>query len=440
MITPAWTPLRPHMMQSAAYRSRARYIALACGRGSGKSELARRWLVRQLPLAKEWSDPLYFYALPTIAQAKRVAWNKLQALIPQEWIAKVNITDLHIRTVFGSELFIVGMDKPHRLEGVQWDAGIVDESSDQRPGIFDKTLLPAFSHRYGKCWRIGVPKRQGVGAAEFKAFFDRGLSGDDPEIEAYTWPSRDIVTQEEIDAARRKLDERDFAEQYEASWQTSIGGVYYAFDSLLNVNVGVQYYPQQKLIVGSDFNVDPMCWLLCHKVIFDDTFGDSKGLEGLIVVDEIFRRNTNTQATLDYLHDAYVRDRQHKGGFAFIGDAAGRARKTSASTSDYVQIINDNRFGANKNVWYPKANPQISDRESAVNALLCNAARQRRLFIHPRCKRLIADLESLAYKPGTREPNKGGDIGHMADALGYVVYMLWPPIVQQTQAQRISSV
>lgn len=407
-----WPKLRYHEQQSNAWRSKKRFVALACGRGSGKTELARRRVVRFLPIKKNWPNPIYFYALPTIAQARRVAWKPILDLIPKDWIKEVNKTDLRIDTVFGSTLYIVGADKPQRLEGVQWDGGIIDESSDQRPGFFDLTLLPALSHKSGWVWRIGVPKRFGIGAKEFKTFFERGLSGDN-QIDSFSWKSEEIIPKEEIERAKALLDEVDYLEQYCAVFQSGSGMVFHAYDEILNVSENAEYNPNKYIVVGSDFNVDPMCWILAHIDMANNT---------IHVFDEIVKRNTNTQRTLDALHAKYG---QHKAGWFFIGDATGQARKTSAAMSDYLQILNDTRF-ENKRVYYPKSNPNVLNRFASCNAMLCNANGDRRLFIHPRCKTLQIDLDNRAYKPGTREVNDYGDIGHITDALGYVVHVLFP--------------
>jgi hypothetical protein len=158
----AWFQLRYHAQQAAMWRTKKRFVAAACGRGSGKTELARRRIVRFLPIKKPWADPMYFYALPTFAQARRVAWKKIKALIPREWCTKINESEMLIETVFGSSLYVVGMDKPQRIEGDQWDGGVVDESCDQKPKAFDLSIRPALTHRNGWCWRIGVPKRHGT--------------------------------------------------------------------------------------------------------------------------------------------------------------------------------------------------------------------------------------------------------------------------------------
>lgn len=404
MLTQAWTPLRPHAKQSALWRTRARFVGVAAGRGSGKTELARRRVVRWLNVKKPWPDPMYFYALPTMNQARRVAWDVILRLVPHEWIRDVNKSEMKISTVFGSSLTVMGMDKPQRAEGVQWDGGIIDESSDQRPKIFDLNILPALSHRRAWCWRIGVPKRFGVGATEFRKFCN-----EDAE-EYYTWPSEDILSPDELKYAQEHLDAVDYREQYLASWENAGGAIFHAFDEGANVQ-SCCYDPQKKIIVGSDFNVNPMAWVLMHKT---ET--------GLAAFDQIFDRDTNTARTLDKLHRRYG---QHERGWLFIGDATGRARKTAAAVSDYAQILNDKRF-KHSQIDYPRSNPSVVDRFASTNALLCSASGIRRLIIDPRCVDLIADLQARTWKEGVREADDYGDVGHITDALGYVVHRLFP--------------
>ena len=412
MLTDAWYDLFYHKEQARLWRSKARFAAVTAGRGSGKTELARRRIVLMLAQRKPWPDPIYFYALPTFSQAKRVAWRPIKKLVPPEWLASPpKETELIIETVFGSTLYVIGMDKPHRVEGVQWDGGVIDESSDQRPGIFNLNFLPAFSHRKAWCWRIGVPKRQGVGAPEFKAFFDLGKSGEDPEIDSFTWPSRDILTPEELRFAMQNLDATDFSEQYEANWEKAGGRIFHAYDDVQNVKE-VQYSVNETILVGSDFNVNPMCWVLAHR----------RGNE-IHVFDEMMVRDTNTVATLGQLAARY--GTTHKGDWEFYGDAAGRARTTKADTTDYILIRNDNRF-RHKRVYYPRANPPLRARFAACNAMFCNAAQERRVFIHPRCKRLRADLRDRAYDKDGVTPSDYGDMGHMSDGFGYIIHKLFP--------------
>lgn len=421
LVTPAWDCFDGHPVQSALWRTPARFAAVYAGRGSGKTAISRRRVVRWLPVRKPWPDPMYFYAMPTYGQARRVAWEPIKALVPKAWIAPDGIKEssMVIRTVFGSTLHVLGMDKPQRFEGNQWDGGVVDESCDHKPRMFDRTMMPAFSHRGAWCWRIGVPKRTGSSAKEFKDFCHLGHEPNDLRLMSYTWSSEDVLTPEEIALARSMLDPKDYNEQYRACWETVGGLVFYAFSEVLNVDDSVCYSPKLPLLIGSDFNVDPMAWVVAQH----------RGGE-LHVIDELFMRNANTQAALDELARRY---RGHAAGYNFYGDATGRNRHSSASVSDYVQVKNDPRFAPSR-VFYPVSNPARADRFAACNAVLCSASGVRRCKVHPRCEHLVEDLTSRAYEPGTSEPDDHDDVGHVTDAWGYMVHALFPLAVRFTDS------
>lgn len=413
-ITPAWFPLRPHSVQSRLWRARARFCMVPAGRGSGKTELAKRRLVRFLPVNRGHRHThLYAYLAPTRGQAKRVAWSSLKALCPPEWRKGLpSETELVIRTIFNSELHVIGMDKPQRFEGNQWDGVIVDECSDQKPGLFEKTIRPALTHRKGWCWMIGVPKRQGVGARDFRRFCELGFAGDDPEFASFTWPSWDILPAAEIEHARRTMDSKDFNEQYGAAWQTVGGAAYHEFNETVHV-VSVPYDPTLPIMVGADFNVDPMAWVL----------GQSPDGKQLCIFDEVWLHDTNTIATLNVLWDRY--GAIHKGGWVFHGDASGHSRQTSASMSDFAHVMRDERFGA-KALW-PRSHPPIKDRLSSVNAMLRNAAGEVRLHIDPRCVHLVDDLKNRGLdKTGLPVSADKENGGHVTDALGYLIHYRWP--------------
>lgn len=448
MITQSWTPLRYHPIQAKLWRTKAQFVAVAAGRGSGKTELARRRVVRYLAVKKPHPDPIYFYALPTIKQAKRVAWNKLLNLIPKEWIRKVNITDMTVTTIFGSTLYVVGMDQPQRIEGDQWDGGVIDESCDIKPKAFDLSVLPALTHKKGWCWRIGVPKRHGIGSRDFKRFYDLGnhnrnipsleiIKDEEDEedsdslagitVESYTWPSSDILSPEALEWYSQNLDPRDFNEQFNASWESASGAIFYAYVDKQypegNLDSNLVYKPELPLVIGQDFNVDPMSWIVAQ--IYPVDYPDKQLAGKFCVIDELFLRNTNTQASLGELHKRYG---NHTSGFYFFGDASGRARKTSASDSDYLitlQWIKEGKFKSGR-LFAAKSNPRLQNRFAACNAMFCNAKGERRVLLSPKVKHLRQDIMERQYKEGSTEPDDYGDIGHMSDAFGYPIHHLFP--------------
>lgn len=413
-LTDAWFPLNYHEQQSRLWREKSRNVLVVAGRGSGKTEIARRRVVRHLRIKKPWHDPRYFYAMPTYKQCRDRIRDKVLALIPRTWLVKVpGDSAMEFKTVFGSWLFLVGLDVPARIEGDQYDGGVQDESSDTKPGVYGRSIRPALTHREGWLWRIGVPKRYGCGAHEFRAAFKHGLSGEGG-MASYQWSSDTVLKSEELAQARQDTDAKDYEEQYGGNFVDAGGGAFYSFDDNLDV-AEVRYRPDQMVIVGCDFNVTPMAWVLCHIVTY-------YGVEHLEVFDEIWLKDTNTKATLDVLWAKY--GKQQKGGWVFCGDATGNSRKTSATEADYIIIRNDKRFAAQIRV--PKANPPIRDRFAACNAMLCSAAGVRRCLIGTRCQHLRDDLDARTLKPSGEPDDSDPMAGHVTDAWGYVVWRFFP--------------
>ena len=391
-----------------------RFCYLPCGRQSGKTLLALMKLIRNLRYKKPWDDPRYFYGSPTYSQAKRVAWHRIRGLIPKDWIfGRPSESELTIKTIFGSELFLIGLDQPQRVEGMQFDGGVIDECSDIRPGTFDRSILPTLVHRNGWTDFIGVPKRFGIGAAEYRDRCKKAAAGGLPDSAVFAWPSEGIVPEDYLELCRATMDIRDFEEQFNASWLTAQGEIFYAFDNEFNVRPCV-YDKNLPIIVGSDFNVNPMAWVLCHQK------GDS-----LEVFDEIWIRNTNTPATIDEL---LRRHGTHPGGFQMYGDASVRNRETSAYQTDLTHITQDARLlKLGRSMHYIRSNPPVADRFATTNARICSGDGVRHVFIDKKCEHLILDLESRGYKPGTRKADDSdNDSGHPTDALGYIIHQKWP--------------
>lgn len=408
-----WPLFRYHPVQYAWWSYNGQFAAVVAGRRSGKTELCRRKLILRLPIKKPWPNPIYIYLLPTREQAKRVVWYDILRMIPAHWIAKggINRTELSITTVWGSKLYIAGADKPHRIEGLGVDGVVIDESSDQRPGLFERTVLPMLAERDGFCWRIGVPKKTGIGRVEFREFYEKGLRGEGG-IASFHWKSSEILTAKQIEILAEHMDAVVREEQLDAIWKDVGSNVYYNFTSD-NITHDAQYNPLYPVLVGCDFNVDPMCWTLSHEI------------DGVLhTFDEIFMRDTNTPKTLNYLLTKY---HQNNRGWFFYGDASSRSRKTSAVKTDYLIVKDDVRFG-NKKVYFFRRNPHMKDRFASVNRAFRDGNGKVRAIINPCCAHLINDLNSVSYKEFTSEIEdySGTDIGHMADGFGYMVHHVMP--------------
>jgi len=374
------------------------------GRRSGKTELAKRRLVTSLPVKKDWPDPRYFAAAPTRMQAKMIFWKDLKALVPESWVARISESELRIETRFGSELWVVGLDRPQRVEGVAWDGGVLDEYAEMRRTAWPENIRPALSERAGWCWFIGVPD----GLNHYKDLTDYAVSGSDPDWGAYTWPSSDILDPDELDAARRVLDPRTYRQEYEASFEGAAGCVYYAYRRSVHEDASIALRPALPLLLCCDFNVDPCVWLVAQ----------SDGVS-VWVIDEIVLRNTNT---LEMGREALARYKGHRAGIRVYGDAAGRSRST-AGKSDYAILFD---LGL-KDQRVKKLNPYVKDRVNAVNAMLENTRGEVRLTHHPRCTTLRGDFEGVQWTADGAGLDKRDALKtHATDALGYYIEHEFP--------------
>jgi hypothetical protein len=375
-----------------------RFRVAICGRRFGKTWLATRELAR---FAREPGRRVWFIA-PTRSQGKGIVWDALKdRLIKLNWVTKINESELTITLRNDSEISIKSADAYDRMRGFSVDFAVFDEFADMDPDVWT-VVRPTLSDRQGHAMFIGTPK----GTANWsKDIFDMARSH--PESWAswqYTTLAGGRVTAEEVDAARAEMDERTFRQEYEATFETFAGRIYYAFGE---PNIRPLKIDQPEVIyVGMDFNIDPMSACI----------GVRQG-ESLHIVDEIRMFSSNTQEMA-----AELKERYPKSKIWVYPDPASRQRKTSAGGSTDLSILQNAGFI----VKAPHAHDAVRDGINAVNSRLCDARSQRHLFIDPKCKYTIESLERHAYKEGTSQPDKDSGYDHMTDALRYMISFLWP--------------
>jgi hypothetical protein len=100
-------------------------------------------------------------------------------------------------------------------------------------------------------------------------------------------------------------------------------------------------------------------------------------------------------------------------------DASGANRSTNSTRSDVAILASYDISN-----MAPKANPPIRDRVAAVQAALENGKGETRLWVHPRCRKLIECLELQSYSE-RGEPDKDAGYDHMNDAAGYLVHRVF---------------
>jgi len=184
---------------------------------------------------------------------------------------------------------------------------------------------------------------------------------------------------------RKRFELGEFVDDYD-------GLVYYEFDRDKNV-AEFNKIPGSQLI-GMDFNVNPMTAVI-GQVVNDK----------LYIHDEAFLENSDTFKMSHHL------SKMGYAGSNVYPDSTGANRKTSGR-SDHL-ILKDSGF-----VVQPTRNPLVFDRVNNINLLL----KRQKLVIHPRCKKLINDLEKVSWKGQDLDQKTDPSLTHISDALGYLAW------------------
>jgi hypothetical protein len=391
------------LAQASIANDTHRFRVVVAGRRFGKTHLSIRELCKhaRLPQQEVW------YVAPTYRQAKQIVWRKLKNKLQDlRWAERINESELTIYLKNGSTIALKGADNADSLRGVGLDFLVMDEFADIDEEAWYEVLRPTLADKQGGALFIGTPKGTGNWAHDLYM-----MPVEYPEQWSsyqYTTIDGGNVTEEEIQAARRDLDERTFRQEFQATFESYAGRIYYSFDRKQNVLdvPDITKYSMEVIYIGIDFNIDPVSAVIATR----------KG-DDLYVFDEIRMYSSNTQELVAEIHSRYP-----KAKVWAYPDPAGHQRKTSAGGLTDITIL----ANAGLVVKAPRHHTPVRDRINAVNARLCDSTGVRHLLIHPRCKYTIEGLERQTYKEGTSQPDKDSGYDHMMDALGYMVDYMFP--------------
>lgn len=401
------TLLSIHSGQAGPFTSKARFRTVVAGRRWGKTH----WVCIELIMAATAKrKQRCWYVAPSYMMAKQIAWEKLKEIIPRKWLAKKpNETDLKLTLKNGSTISLKGADNPDSTRGVGVHFLVLDEFQDMKPNIWE-AIRPTLSDTKGRCIFIGTPKSFN----HLYTMYRRGQPGaggkKNPQWESWQFRTADspFISRLEIENAKNDMDPRSFRQEYEASFESMSGRVYYDFDRSKNVRP-CPYDPSLPTWVGQDFNIDPMSGVVIQL------HGNEVWVTGEMVLRSSSTEDVCHELLREFGHDFVKRA-------TIYPDPAGGQRQHARGESD-VQIFREWGFDR---VLYRKKHPAVRDRIAAVNRLICDASGRRRLYVDPSCKHLIECLEQLIYKDGTNEPDKSLNIEHVGDALGYPVEYEFP--------------
>lgn len=413
-----WYPLIDIPEQIALITDNKRFKAVPAGRRSGKTERAKRYLAK---IAMR-TPGLYFAAAPTRDQAKKIWWKDLKKLTFQPTHEKdPGETDLILFLPNGSEIHVIGLDKPERIEGQPWTGGIIDEIADVKKDAWNTNIYPALSTFNPSdpdyrpwCWLIGVPD----GLNHFFDICEQAKT--DPDWGIYHWTSDRILPKDVIEAAKRSMSAQQFRQEYQASFETAQGVVYPDFDQRLN-HTKEKINPDLPICWTHDFNYTPLSSAIIQEI-----------KNQVLVLDEIVLESAVAQNTADEFVDKF---KTHRNKEVFIfGDYSGTSGEIHNQSSDYKVIENTLRRNGWKVTRKVKPNPLIRDGQNSLRALICNAIGERRLFVSENCKYVKSGLSRVQLKKGSAFQEEECEFQHITTALRYFAHAKYP-ITKENKVQ-----
>lgn len=429
-----WYPLKAHPEQlrlDRAVEDGVRFPVVPAGRRSGKTERAKRFIARQ---AMWLPGERYFAAAPTRDQAKKIWWDDLKALtFSAKHPRKPSESELIIYLPNVSEIHVLGLDRPERIEGIEWTGGVIDEIADVKPDSIQANIMPALntvnplrpSYR-AWCWWIGVPD----GLNHYYDMAEYARTSGDPDWRLFHWKSSEILPPDVIASAQRTMARRQYLQEYEASFETATGRIYDDYDGSVG---GINFTDRRLRTTDAihwmhDQNFTPLSSAIA---VVDTAPGRDRTADKVYIVDEIvLEAAISKQSALEFVE----RFRHHINKVVFIyGDPAGRAGEKHGHASDYTEIEDVLRI----NGWRLErrvrpAAPSIRDRQNAVRAKIRNAANETTLFVNPTrvdgspswAHKGLATVqlqEGSTYQEDQRNPYQ-----HITTAIGYFIDWFWP--------------
>lgn len=417
----------PHEKQLEFHNSTHRYRVAALGRQAGKSTMCLNELLR-----KAWENPgtKYWFISPTYPQA-RIQYRRLIGMLwsCSEIMTKRNQTELRIKLVNDSEISFRSGENFDNLRGETLHGVVIDEVRDQHPELWPQVIRPMLTTTRGWASFVSTPRG-------FDSFYDLSERyKSDPEWTTISAAStcNPLFTDEEYEAAKKEMSEAEFDQEINAKFRDLHSGLAYANYSDANKRLTSPfcsglYTNMLPLVIGLDFNLSPMAWVIGQE---------RNGV--FYFFDEIFLKRSHTQeAALELANRIRALNIQAPTQAIICGDATGKAgQRAAAGKSDYAILFEIlDAAGIRYENRTPDANPMVKDRVNTVNAKLKSADGQHFIFVNPKgCPNLEKDLTRVSWKKGANfilDQTSDTERTHSSDAMGYpicVMTKMWTPAV-----------
>lgn len=375
-------------------QSTAIHTALIGGFGSGKSHVGvAKTIIKKL----QFPNVNVAYYLPTYGLINDVAFPKfIEQLQAYSIPFTVNRSENIIKTEFGS-IILRNMSDPERIIGYEVGYSLIDETDALTKDKMADVFMKIIGRNRSKLPKGYINQTDVVGTPEgFKwlhEFFVKNSNENKKVIKAKTYDNP-FLPKGYVDTLKETYTESQINAYLNGEFvNLNSASVYQSYNRKSHRTNEVAL-PNEKLIVGLDFNITNMnavVHVMRNKILY--------------AIDEV-SGCYDTQTMCDTLKHNYPNNI-----IEINPDASGNARSTSGASDFSILRQNGMIISA------PKKNPNVNERVNAVNMAFQND----RYYVNDKmCPAYSEALENQSYKNGV--PDKQSGFDHITEAGGYAVH------------------
>jgi phage terminase large subunit len=399
-------PLTPQIAVINAV-NKYRFVCAAISRRLGKTYIAN--IIGQCVTLVPGSNVLIISPNYTLSS---ISWDLQRGFIKQFGleVEKDNAKDRVIELSNGSTIRMASSNKVDSAVGRSYDLIIFDEAALTADGeqAFNVALRPTLDRPGSRAIFISTPRGK---TNWFSTFFDRGFSND-PNYKDWcsihaTWHENPRMSQEDIDSAAAVMSEKEFEQEYLASFNAYEGQIW----SLPKENMVDPYAEDEK---GN----------LVHPE-FEESFEGADVVAGL----DLGFKDSTAMCIIRYnwkTEQFFIVDEYHDKGQTTSSYAAAVQKLLDKWDIDYIYIdsaAQQTRYDFAREYDIPTINAKKSllDGIGYVASLVDNG----KIWVSKNCVKTLEAFDAYRWDPNpnlVKEKPIHDDSSHMADALRYALY------------------
>lgn len=238
---------RLHPGQQRVREGLRRFNVLNCGRRWGKTTYGIDYLARDLlegfPVG--WFSPTYKLMLEV--------WGEVLFLY-RDLIVRKNVAERRIELLTGGVMEFWPVEGPDVARSRKYKKVVIDEAAliPQLKDAWERGIRPTLTDYAGEALFASTPK----GMNHFHKLYSLGMDAAQPEWAAWSEPTSNnpFIADAEIEAARRQLPERVFAQEYLANFLPHEGAVFRRVAERLNAPPSTpEAHSGHRIVAGLDW-------------------------------------------------------------------------------------------------------------------------------------------------------------------------------------------